>query len=164
MEAVDTIVSVLNAIRGKMVKEEKKGITWSAEAQVPVQGALPRVHPGSVLHAVEEEIAAEKRRFERMEIVREESMIGLLNAIALSEMFDNTDVAKAIREGILRMESPHAKKVMNGIALGGKVNPLEATPAVRAEEPAVARKPREKRSIEEIFGVKKSETDFSDVG
>ncbi|MCP4648305.1 MAG: hypothetical protein GY852_11350, partial [bacterium] len=155
IEAVDTMVSVLNAVRGKMVKKERGGITWSAEPQIPVQEALPSIHPGSVLHAAEEEIAAENNSFARMEIVREESAIMLMNSIALAEMFDNTDVAKAIREGILKMDSPHAKKIMSRAA-------LEEKPVVVAEEPAA--KPGDKLSLAAIFDTDKDETDFSGVG
>ena len=165
IDAVDTIVSVLNAVRGKIVKKERGGITWSAESQVHVQGALPRVHSGAIIDAAEAEIAAEKKRFDRMEIVGEESTIGLLNSIALSEMFDNTDVAKAIRNGILKLESPHAKKLMNGIVLGETVDALEAKPKVVADEDSAApAKPTGKVSLERLFHMAEDETDFSDVG
>ena|GEM_PF-3996605 len=158
IDAVDTVVSVLNAVRKKIVKEEGKGVTWSAESQVHVQGTLPKVHPEAIIGAAEEEIAEEKRRFNRMEVVREESIIGLLNSIALSEMFDDTDVARAIRDGILKMDSPHAKKVMDRIA-------LEAKPEVVAEEDSASpAKPTGKVSLEKLFHMANDESDFSDVG
>ena len=161
MEAIKTIVSVLNAIRRKISRGEKRGVTWSAESQVSVQNALPRVNPGSVLHATAEEVAAEKERFGRLESAREHAMIGSLNAVALVETFDNTDIADSVRLGIANLDSPYARKLVNKMALGDLVDPLERRPEVRVDEPSGV--PQEKQSLEKIFEFGPGE-DVSDVG
>jgi len=161
IEAIRTIVPVMNAIRGKIVRGEHGGTTWSAESQVPVQEALPKVHPGALLHASAEEEKAEQERFERREIGREQTYIGSLNAVALVETFDNKEIADAVRFAISKLDSPHAKKLVNKRVLGNLVDPLEKRPDVRAEEPS--EEPRKPKSIEEIFDIPMEE-DFSDVG
>lgn len=149
MEAIKTIVFVLNAIRKKMITEKRKGVIWSAESQIPVQDALPKVNPGSVMHAAAEDVAAEKERFGRMESVREHAMIGSLNSVALVETFDNTDIADSIKLAVARLDSPYAKKLVNRIALENLVDPLDRRPEVRAKEPSEV--PQKKRNLEELF-------------
>ncbi|MBD3398487.1 hypothetical protein GF412_04650 [Candidatus Micrarchaeota archaeon] len=161
MEAIDAIVPVLNAIHRKIAKEENEGEVWSAESQVPVQGALPKVHPGAVLHADKEEEAAEKKRFGKREGIREQALIGALNSVALVETFDNKEIADSVRLAIGNLESPHAKKLVNRRALNGLMDPMEAKPGVRTEEPSGH--PKKKASIEELFGLDR-EDGFSGVG
>jgi hypothetical protein len=161
MEAVKTIVSVLNAIRRKMAKEERGGVIWSAESQVPVQDALPKIHPGSVLHATAEEIFAEKRRFGRMECAREQATIGSLNAVALVETFDNREIADAVRKAIISLDSPYAKKLVNRMALANLLDPLEKAPEVKDREPSEI--PEKPKRLEEIFEFGPGK-DVSEVG
>lgn len=163
MEAIETVVSVLNALRGKIANEEKGGETWSAETQVSVQGALPKLHPEAVLHADREEEASEKKKYGKREGLREQALIGALNSVALGEMFDNADIADSIRIAIGKLDSPYAKKLVNRRALDGLVDPLEKRPGIQEEEPLGPTK--KKASIEELFGLHPDpETDFSDVG
>jgi hypothetical protein len=162
MEAISSIVPVLNAIRGKIVGAETRGIAWNAESQVGVQGALPKLHPGAIIHADREEEAAEKEKYEKMEDVREHALIGALNSVALVEIFGNKKIANAVNLAIAKLDSPHAKKLVNRRVLNGLVDPLGEKPKLRAEEPSVH--PEKKASIEELFGIcLEKKTDFPDM-
>lgn len=107
--ALDAIVAVMNSINS--LRGGEKGETVDSMGEGLLQGMLPKPGIGCSSGAMDEEVKAHKEKFGRMEGVREDSLIGLLNSVSLAEIFDNRELSAKIKEAIGKMDSPYAKKI-----------------------------------------------------